>query len=78
MMGTTSFTARLTGDDQTWMAVLIGSYGASVWLSGFIERSQLLRASFLGFWAGLGASYALLGMFSGLGMPTVALALCKD
>lgn len=78
MMGTTSFTARLTGDDQTWMAVLIGSYGASVWLSGFIERSQILSESFLGFWAGLGVSYALLGRFPGLGIPTVALALCKD
>lgn len=78
MMGTTSFTARLTGDDQTWMAVLIGSYGASVWLSGFIERSQVLKSSSLWFWAGLGASYALLGLFPGLGVPTVALALCKD
>jgi hypothetical protein len=78
MMGTTSFTARLTGTDQTWMAVLIGSYGASVWLSGFIERSQILKDSSLWFWAGLGVSYALLGMFPGMGIPTVALALCKD
>lgn len=78
MMGTTSFTARLTGSDQTWMAILVGTYGLSVWLSGFIERSQILKNYALSFWIGLGVSYAFLGFFPGHGWVTVALALCKD
>ena len=79
MMGTTSFTARLAGDDQTWMAVFIGGYGASVWLSGFIERSQILKQyRSLLFWIGLGLSYALVGMFSGQGLLTLGFVLCKD
>lgn len=78
MMGTTSFTARLAGDDQLWIAVLIGSYGIAVWVSGFIEKSQKIKSHPLALWAGLGVSYALLGMYAGLGSITVALSLCKD
>lgn len=78
MMGTTSFTARLAGNDQKWMAVLIGGYGLAVWLSGFVERSQALKNHSLSFWFGLGVSYALLGFFPERGLLTLALALSKD
>jgi hypothetical protein len=78
MMGTTSFTARLAGNDQKWMAVFIGGYGLAVWLSGFIERSQVLKNRSLTFWMGLGISYALLGFFPERGFLTLSLALAKD
>ena len=78
MMGTTSFTSRLAGSDQKWMAVLIGGYGFSVWLAGFIEKSQVLKARSLTFWLGLGLSYAFLGFFPGQGFLTLALVICKD
>lgn len=78
MMGTTSFTARLAGDDQQWMAILIGAYGLSVWLAGFIEKSQTLKDHSTPLWIGLGVSYVLLGLFPGMGWVTVGLALSKD
>jgi hypothetical protein len=78
MMGTTSFTARLAGNDQKWMAVFIGGYGLAVWISGFIERSQMLKNRSLTFWMGLGISYALLGFFPERGFLTLSLALAKD
>jgi hypothetical protein len=78
MMGTTSFTARLAGNDQKWMAVFIGGYGLAVWISGFIERSQVLKNRSLTFWIGLGVSYTLLGFFPERGFLTLSLALAKD
>lgn len=78
MMGTTSFTARLAGSDQKWMAALIGGYGLSVWLAGFIEKSQVLKSRSLSFWFGLGVSYACLGFFPQQGLLTLGLAICKD
>ena len=39
MMGTTSLMSRFAGDDKLWVAALMGGYGLSVWLSGFIEAS---------------------------------------
>lgn len=78
MMGTTSFTARLVGDDQKWMALLIGVYGVAVWLAGYIERSNSLSERSSSLWIGLAVSYAMLGYFSGMGWITVILALSKD
>lgn len=78
MMGTTSFTARLVGDDQKWMALLIGVYGVAVWLAGYIERSDVLSRHSSSLWIGLATSYALLGFFPGMGWTTVGLALSKD
>ena len=78
MMGTTSFTARLVGDDQKWMALLIGIYGVAVWCSGYIERGRFLSERTLTLWMGLGGSYMLLGLFPGMGWATVGLAFCKD
>jgi MFS family permease len=78
MMGTTSFTSRLAGSDQKWMAVFIGGYGLSVWLAGFIEKSQILKNRSLTFWLGLGLSYSFLGFFPQQGLITLALVICKD
>ncbi len=78
MMGTTSFTSRLAGSDQKWMAVLIGGYGFSVWLAGFIEKSQIFKNRSLTFWLGLGLSYAVLGFFPGQGLLTLMLVIFKD
>lgn len=78
MMGTTSFTARLAGNNQVWVAVLIGSYGAAVWIAGSLERAKILRSQSLIFWAGLGLSYALLGCFPERGLVTLCFALLKD
>lgn len=78
MMGTTSFTSRMAGNDQTWMAVLIGGYGFSVWAAGFIEKSQILKNRSLTFWLGLGLSYSFLGFSAGQGFLTLALVICKD
>jgi hypothetical protein len=78
MMGTTSFTARVAGDDKLWVAILIGSYGAAVWISGFIEKSQKIKFNPLILWAGLGASYALVGMYAAQGPLTLFCVLSKD
>lgn len=78
MMGTTSFTSRLAGSDQKWMAVLIGGYGFSVWLAGFIEKSQVLKSRSLIFWLGLGISYICLGFLAGQGFLTLLVVICKD
>lgn len=78
MMGTTSFTARLAGDDQEWMAILIGGYGLAVWIAGYLEKYQVLKHSSLPLWFGLGTSYAVLGFFPGQGPLTLMLALSKD
>jgi hypothetical protein len=78
MMGTTSFTARLAGDNQVWVAILIGSYGAAVWIAGSLERANVLKSQSLIFWAGLGLSYALLGCFPERGLVTLCFALLKD
>jgi MFS family permease len=78
MMGTTSFTARLMGSDEKWMAILIGSYGLSVWISGFLERSQTIQKYFTVFWLGLGCSYVLVGFFSGQEFTTLTFVLMKD
>ncbi len=78
MMGTTSFTARLVGNDQKWMAMLIGIYGVAVWLAGYIEKSGFLKAKSAFLWVGLSSSYLILGMNPGQGWLTVLLALSKD
>lgn len=78
MMGTTSFTARLVGNDQKWMALLIGIYGVAVWCAGYIERSNVLSHRTLSLWIGLGGSYLLLGFFPGMGWLTVGFAFAKD
>lgn len=78
MMGTTSFTARIAGDDQTWVAVLLASYGASVWISGFFEKSKYKKLHPLVLWAGLGVSYVLIGLFPARGVATLGCALLKD
>ncbi len=78
MMGTTSFTARIAGDDQTWIAILLASYGASVWISGFFEKSKIKKPHPLALWGGLGLSYVLIALFPARGMVTLGCALLKD
>ena len=78
MMGTTSFTARIAGDDQLWVAILIGSYGAAVWISGFLEKSKTKKPHPLALWGGLGISYALLGVYPARGLVTLSFVLFKD
>jgi len=78
MMGTTSFTARLAGDNEVWVAILIGSYGAAVWIAGTLERAKILKSQSHVFWVGLGLSYALLGLYPGQGYLTLGFALMKD
>lgn len=78
MMGTTSFTSRLTGGDQKWMAILIGGYGFSVWFAGYIEKAQIFKSRSLVFWLGLGVSYICLGLVPGEGLLTLGFVICKD
>lgn len=78
MMGTMSFTTRLAGASEQWLAMLVASFGLSVWLSGLIESSGVLKDRPLLLWCGLGAAYCSIGLATDSHLCLLALALAKD
>ena len=67
MMGTVAFMARMADGDQTWTGKFMASYGAAVWLAGFLERKITCRISTAPFWIAMSISFAILGL---LGAPS--------
>lgn len=78
MMGTVSFMARLSGQDQKWNALFMAGYGFAVWFAGFIERGQYLKNFSKLIWVGLGLSYIILGLIPGQEWLTLSLSVFKD
>jgi MFS family permease len=78
MMGTVSFMARLSGQDQQWNALFMAGYGFAVWFAGYIERGQYLKNFSKLIWVVLGLSYIILGLIPGREWLTLSLSVFKD
>lgn len=78
MMGTMSFMARLSGQDEKWNALFMAGYGFAVWFSGVVERGQYLKNYSKLVWVGLGLSYISLALTPGREWLTLSLSIFKD
>jgi hypothetical protein len=76
--GATSFSARLAGPDLSWAALLMSAYGVSVWVTGFLERTEFVRGLGRGLWVALAVSLMGLGAVAGTGWLTWARFLSRD
>lgn len=78
MMGTVSFMARLSGNNQEWNALFMAGYGFAVWFSGVIERGGYLKNHSKIIWTSLGISYVVLGMIPDKAWLTLSVSIFKD
>jgi MFS family permease len=76
--GLISFFARVAGADHVWNALFLTSYGLSVWIAGFLERSLAKKFSTVPFWIVMSLSFALLGLFAGPNVESLILMFIKD
>lgn len=76
--GLISFIARVSGDNHIWNAIFLTSYGLSVWVAGFLERSFARKFSSIPFWIVLGVTFALIGQSDQPNMTVLALMFAKD
>lgn len=76
--GLISFFARVSGADHIWNALFLTSYGLSVWIAGFLERSFAKKFSTVPFWIVMSVSFALLGKFGGPNIESLILMFIKD
>ncbi len=76
--GLISFFARVAGDSAVWNALFLTSYGLSVWIAGFMERSFAKKFSSIPFWFVLGGSFLLLGQIAGPTVETLIVMFIKD
>lgn len=76
--GLISFFARVSGADYIWNALFLTSYGLSVWVAGFLERSFAKKFSTAPFWIFMAVSFVLLGKFGGPNIESLALMFIKD
>lgn len=78
MCGAASFRTRAAGSAQEWNAIFLLSYGISVWVSSWIERSGRLREYSSSIWLALGSAFLMLGFFPEAGWLTFSLFLVRD
>lgn len=78
MMGTVSFMARIAGQDQSWAALYMASFGFAVWVAGFLERGVTSKFSTSPFWIILGLGFLLLGSGNTTGIFTLLVFFIKD
>lgn len=78
VMGTTVFTARLAGSKEEWISLFVISYGISVWLAGYIERSEKIQRLNATLWFILGGSLIWLGLFNQPSISMWCVCLLKD
>jgi hypothetical protein len=76
--GLISFFARVSGSDHIWNALFLTSYGLSVWIAGFLERSFAKKFSSTPFWLLMSVSFILLGKFGGPNLESLILMFVKD
>lgn len=76
--GVVSHFARVSGSDHIWNAIFLTSYGLSVWIAGFLERSFAKKFSTVPFWIVMSVSFALLGKFAGPNVESLVLMFIKD
>ncbi len=76
--GVISFYARVAGSNHVWNAFFLTSYGLSVWIAGFMERSFANKISSVPFWIVMGISFVLLGKFGGPNIESLFLMFIKD
>lgn len=76
--GLISFFARVSGESAIWNALFLTSYGLSVWIAGFMERSFAKKFSSIPFWFVLGGSFLLLGQIGGPNTETLIVMFVKD
>lgn len=76
--GLISFFARVSGADHIWNALFLTSYGLSVWIAGFLERSAAKKFSSTPFWIVMSVSFVLLGKFGGPNVESLILMFIKD
>jgi len=76
--GLMSFMARVSDGNHIWNAIFMTSYGLSVWIAGFLERSYAKKFSSIPFWLVLGGSYLIIGASHGPTMWVLAFMFLKD
>ena len=76
--GLISFFARVSGENHIWNALFLTSYGLSVWIAGFLERSAAKKYSSTPFWIVMSISFILLGKFGGPNVESLILMFIKD
>ncbi len=78
MMGTVAFMARMANGDQEWIGLFMASYGAAVWIAGFLERKFTLKIPSYPFWFTMSACFLALGSVSEPGMVMLSIFFLKD
>ncbi len=76
--GLISFFARVSGSNPVWNAIFLTSYGLSVWIAGFFERSFAKKFSTVPFWIVMGFSFVFLGRFGGPNVESLVFMFLKD
>jgi hypothetical protein len=76
--GLMSFMARVADGNQVWNAVFMTSYGLSVWIAGFLERSFAKKFSSIPFWIVLAGTYVVIGNSHGPGAWVLSFMFLKD
>jgi hypothetical protein len=78
LFGWASFTARLAGNDQSWNALFVASYGLAVWVAGFLERGLAKKWSSLPFWLIMATAYLGLSVVNGPQLSTLLVVFIRD
>ena len=79
MMGTSSIMARLAGSEEQWVSIFLISYGLSVWISGFTERTSFFnKIPMQQMWLLMGTAYAVLGFVPGPNFLVWVICFAKD
>ncbi|MCX6126601.1 MAG: hypothetical protein NTV34_17855 [Proteobacteria bacterium] len=73
MCGTGTLMARLAGGNQGLIPLFLISYGAAVWIAGYLQRLSFIQLRHESLWILLGIAY--LAAFASVGHPTVTLPL---
>lgn len=78
MMGTVAFMARIAAEQKQWIGIFMASYGAAVWVAGFLERKTTLKFPSYPFWFLLGICYLILGLYGEANIFTLIVFFIKD
>lgn len=78
MMGTVAFFSRMAGQDQSWAAMYLASFGLAVWVAGFLENGVTSKFSSMPFWILQGASYCGLSLLPDPGFLSLGVIFIKD
>ncbi len=78
MCGTGTLMARLAGGNEELIPLFLISYGAAVWIAGYLQRLSFIQLRHESLWILLGIAYV--AAFASVGHPalTLSLILVKD